>query len=83
MAGVLISTTVLDHLPVMNSILIGYVVDSKPSSLFNISVSHLESVYLKSLVHSVWNLVPCPRGDKGWILWWDVTIFHNVNLNRG
>jgi hypothetical protein len=45
LVDVLIAATGSDHLPIMTSILVGHVVDSKPSSLFKLNVSHLESAY--------------------------------------
>jgi hypothetical protein len=65
LVDVLIATIGSDHLPIMTSILVGHVVDSKPLSLFKLNVSHLEFA-----VHTIWNLVPRSKGDKGWILWW-------------
>jgi len=62
----LIATVGSYHLPIMTSISVDHVVDSKPSYLFNINISHLESTYFKALVHNVWNIVPHPRGVKGW-----------------
>ena len=73
----------LDHLTIMNSISVRHVVDNKPSSLFKFYVSHLESANFQALVHGVWNLFPCPKGGKGYILWWKVSIHNTMNFIMG
>lgn len=75
----LIATSGLDHLPILTSILIGYVVDSKLSS-FKMNVSHSDSPDFHALVHCVWNLVPHPRGDNDWFLWWELDIRRTVKF---
>jgi len=83
LVDVLIATIGSYRLPIITSILVGHVVDSKPSSLFRLIISHLESTDFEALVHSVWNLVPRPRGGKEWLLWWQATIHHIVKFKRG
>jgi len=83
LVDLIIAVTWLDHLPIMTYILVGNVVESKPSSLLRLNVSHLNFENFKDLVYSVWNLVPLPRWDKGWILWWEESILYTVKFIKG
>jgi hypothetical protein len=50
---VLIVATRSDHLPLLTSISIRHVVDSKSSFLFKLNVSHLDSLDFRALMHRV------------------------------
>lgn len=81
--NVLIEATGSDDIPIQTSISVGHVVDLNPSSLYKLNVSHLDSPDFRALVHRVWNLVPRPIGDRGWLLWWEVAIRRTVKFMRG
>ena len=80
---VLVATTSSDHLPIFSLILVGNVLDSKPSTLFKLNVSHLDSLNFRAVIHIVCNLVPRPCGHRGWLLWWEATIHHTLKFIRG
>lgn len=80
---VLINATGSDHLPNQTSILVGHVVELKSSTLCELNMSHLDSLDFRALLYRVWNLVPRPSRERGWLLWWEYAIRRTVKFMQG
>ena len=78
----MMETTGSYHLPIQTSILGGHMIDSNPSPLFEINVSHLNSLNFYSLLH-FWKLIPCVVGDRVCMVWWEEYIQRNVKFMHG
>lgn len=57
--------------------------DSYPSSLFKISIFHLDSLDIHAMVHHASNHVPYHIDDSGWMLRWEVSMRRIVKFNCG
>eukprot|EP01018_Ginkgo_biloba_P000198 Gb_18971 [translate_table: standard] len=50
---------------------------------FKLNVSLLQSEECLQAIERIWNLVPCPQSEEGWILSWEASVLRTTKFLRG